>query len=436
MFLLMVPEIGENHVTLLRTSLTVCLAPIIVWGFACTNGESPTGTKEGIKTGATAASAYQPVAKFLDGELLRFGKMFPNFGGLWVDGDDTVVISVTSEINVPEISVAARGLVSSTGRFDNTTVRVEPADYSFASLFEWKSQLVPNIDLESLVFVDIDEKQNNLFIAVLNSQAVADVRRTAADLKVPTDAVVVEVQEPFRRMDLLKDHVRPIAGGLGMLGTLQEGSTIHTRTCSLGFMAKRSGLWGLVTNSHCTVTQGGVEETDFWQNTNDDPAKHIAVESADPYYIGLPGCPEGSFCRWSDSAFAKLWSVWYDPGKLKRTSALGSTTIVGTWTIVGEASYPFVDETVNKVGFATGWTQGQVTRTCVDDFASDSKGHLCQDIASAGVNPGDSGSPVFRVVDGNNVILYGVVWAGGSNAMVFSAMGNIEQELGNLETAF
>lgn len=286
------------------------------------------------------------------------------------------------------------------------------------------------------MFVDIDEKHNHVFIAVPKIQAVADIRRIAADLGIPSNALVVEVRDPFQQLDLLGDYVRPVAGGLGILGTLKEGSTTHIRNCSLGFLAKRSGVWGLVTNSHCTVTQGGVEDTDFWQNDNADPAKHIAVEWADPHYIGFPGCLEGSFCRWSDSAFAKLWSVWHDPGKLKRTSGLGSTTIVGTWTIVGEASYPFMDEIVNKVGFTTGWTQGEVTRTCVDDFASGPNGHMCQDIASASVSEGDSGSPVFKIVNGNEVVLYGIVWAGGVNGMVFSAMGNIEQELGNLETSF
>ena len=56
----------------------------------------------------------------------------------------------------------------------------------------------------------------------------------------------------------------------------------------------------------------------------------------------------------------------------------------------------------------------------------------------AGVRGGDSGSGVFERLGGNRIALVGVLWGGGdldgAPVFVFSAMENIEQELGPLTT--
>jgi hypothetical protein len=53
---------------------------------------------------------------------------------------------------------------------------------------------------------------------------------------------------------------------------------------------------------------------------------------------------------------------------------------------------------------------------------------------------GDSGAPVFERLGGNAVALTGMLWGGGTDEVgqsvfVFSAMENIEFELGQLQTA-
>jgi hypothetical protein len=51
------------------------------------------------------------------------------------------------------------------------------------------------------------------------------------------------------------------------------------------------------------------------------------------------------------------------------------------------------------------------------------------------VGGGDSGSPVFGQPSGSNVALLGILWGGsGSTLYVYSPIGNIEQELGALQT--
>jgi hypothetical protein len=86
------------------------------------------------------------------------------------------------------------------------------------------------------------------------------------------------------------------------------------------------------------------------------------------------------------------------------------------------------------------WTQGTVTRTCVNTGVSGSNiVLLCQDFVENTVQivaGGDSGSPVFRVSGSNNATLLGNLWGGNSSGtlFVYSPIANIERELGALTT--
>jgi hypothetical protein len=108
--------------------------------------------------------------------------------------------------------------------------------------------------------------------------------------------------------------------------------------------------------------------------------------------------------------------------------------------VIGAQGAATVGQTGNKVGGATGWTQGIVTRTCVNTGVSASNiVLLCQDFVENTVqivNSGDSGSPVFRINAGDSVTLLGNLWGGNSSGtlFVYSPIANIERELGALTT--
>jgi hypothetical protein len=83
-----------------------------------------------------------------------------------------------------------------------------------------------------------------------------------------------------------------------------------------------------------------------------------------------------------------------------------------------------------------------VVATCVDVPETDTDiVEICQDFVEAGARPGDSGASVFERVSStsSNVLLAGTLWGGGTldngaPVFVFSAMENIEFELGPLST--
>ena len=138
----------------------------------------------------------------------------------------------------------------------------------------------------------------------------------------------------------------------------------------------------------------------------------------------------------------RLQSYHFTLGAIAKTTGFnnGSLNIAGQFTITGDG-VAAVGDAANKVGRTTGWTQGTVTRTCVDTGVSGSnivllcQGFVENDKAQI-VGGGDSGSPVFRIDGGDNVTLLGNLWGGNSSntLFVYSPIANIESELGTLKT--
>jgi hypothetical protein len=319
-------------------------------------------------------------------------------------------------------------------------LQVRRADYDWASLERWQGRASEQaLAMRGAVWVDADEARNRVTIGVERGMPAAQVRSAVARLGVPSAAVVVEEAEPVRLAATLRDRVRPVVGAL-QINFDPDPGTPGSFLCTLGFNATRNGQRSFITNSHCTNIQGGNQSTPYWQPTQGVSPTQIATEVADPAYTtGGVGCPSGRRCRRSDAARARYASGTASTlGRIARTSGAnnGSITITGNFTITAEGS-AIAGQQVHKIGRTTGWTRGAVIGTCVNTNLSGSDiTQLCQTWVSAGVDAGDSGSPVFRRQGtGSNVTLVGILWGGsGTTIYVFSPISNIETELGALAT--
>lgn len=286
--------------------------------------------------------------------------------------------------------------------------------------------------------LDIDDAANRLVIEVNRDpgtygfDVMSERVKTLMDaLDVPPAAVSVNPASPVRLESSVRDLHRPILGGLQI-----ENEDLWA--CTLGFIAERAGVFGFVTNSHCTVTQGGVEDTRFGQPVAETV---VGQETVDPRYWTGPGCPSTRRCRYSDAAFAEIVNLTnFDMGNIAQPERvfLDPTAWDGTSTYVIQSdSDSAVGELVNKVGHSTGDTDGVVEDMCVDYNASNPDGSdtgitmLCQADAEYGSSGGDSGGPVFHVTSGDKVLLRGIHWGSGG---VFSNISRVEDELGTLET--
>ena len=400
-----------------HTALFVSLVAGTVLFSACSDTTQPS-------TPAQESVGLEPVQEPDDPVALVRG--IPGFGGFFFDREGVPTVYLRDEAARAQVE-RALGPWLATQDIRPAALRVRRADYDWASLERWQGGATgATLSMRGTVWVDADEARNRVTIGVERGTPAAQVRAAVARLGVPSSAVVIEEVEPVRFAATLQDRGRPVVGGLQI--------NFPGFLCTLGFNALRSGQRSFITNSHCTNVQGGNDGTPYWQPLQStDPVK-VATEVADPNYTSGGTCPAGRRCRRSDSAKASYANgIAATLGGIAQTARIGrSLTITGQWTVTGE-SVATVGQVVNKVGRTTGWSQGQVTNTCVDTNVSGSDiTQLCQNFVSATVGSGDSGSPTFAISSGNNVTLVGILWGGsGSSSFVYSPMANIHTDLGS-----
>ena len=390
----------------------------------------------GVMPAAQSRSPGMPVVSAqkvtLDEAFGQVAMRVPAFGGMYVQ-DDTLRVYLTD----PSDKAAAVQAIQATfgaGRTPAGGVQVLPAMYGFPQLSAWHDRMGALFNLRGVILTDIDETSNRLKVGVDSAATASEVEMNLARLGIPRTAVNIVEMQPFAVAESLRDQIRPIEGGTQI--------AFSVFLCTLGFNGVRSGVEGFVVNSHCTDVQGGVTGTEHYQPTVAD-GNLIGTEIADPLYTP-DKCPLlllGHVCRYSDSAYDERDpGVTADQGFIAQPDGVdtGSLTIAGQFRIVSEGAST-VGDVVNKVGRTTGWTQGQVTDTCADVLVLGSLiVQRCQDIVSAGVGAGDSGSPVFAITSGDDVELRGILWGGtlDGTQFVYSPIANIERadELGPIAT--
>lgn len=285
-------------------------------------------------------------------------------------------------------------------------------------------------EVAGVVFTDADETTGRLVVGVMDRGVDGLIRARLPQLGVAGQFVDIVETDPIFAVTTLRDKQRPVIAGVQI--------RFSQYVCSLGYPALRDGVLGFVTASHCSDTQGAVDETSYYQPLNQVADEFIGTEIADPAYVrNINGCPRGRKCRYSDANFSQGSPIAFAVGRIAKTTGAnnGSLEIAGEFTISGEATAT-VGTTANKVGRTTGWTQGTVTRTCTDTGVSGTNiVLLCQDFVESSIQlvaGGDSGSPTFRIENRDSVTLLGNLWGGNSSGtlFVYSRVGNVRQELG------
>lgn len=374
---------------------------------------------------ASPAAAQGPVVT-IDDRLAELAERIEGFGGLYVDEDGRL------NVFLENFNQAAPF------RAIDPDVRLHPAQFDFAELQEWRLNARSTVlGRDAAIFVDVDETRNRVRIGIDRSagpKAVAGLVRTLEAEGVPSDAIMIEPADPIFPVATLQDRIRPVPGGMQI--------RFSNFLCTLGFNAFRGGVSGFVTNSHCTDRQGRDSGTEYFQPLDQVANQFIGTEQADPrYFRNRNGCPRGSQCRFSDSAWAS-----YDSASLSAGDEIARPDGTNNGSLTIDPNTPrfpisakdaggnqLVGTVVNKVGRTTGWTQGQVSGSCVDTGVSGSNiVLLCQDFVDAGVGSGDSGSNVFRENGDGTATLVGILWGGNQagTLFVYSPYSAVKSELG------
>jgi hypothetical protein len=404
-------------------------------------------------TGPSGRARERSQARFLRGvdrEFAEIARTVPGFGGLSRASDGSAVLLLTD----PSQAAAAKQAVAARSRrlrgIDLSRVQVRGAKFDYVRLTDWRARLREELDVPGLVYLDIDESNNQLRVGVRAGTSHAVVESAITNLDVPADAVTIADAEPVRFSGTLRDRMRATVSGLQIAFTTPDIPAGSFFICTLGFNARQatSSNTYLVSASHCSGTQGGVQHTQMFQPTP-GPDNLVAVEHLDPDLF-VDGCYPHRRCRFSDAALSRyLPGVDANVGLLARPTFRGLTAgplviddVNPLLTVIDKQPFSVMGQTLDKLGRTTGWTVGTVAATCVDVFVTDTDVTLlCQDAMLSGVGGGDSGSPIFesQVPFTSDVTLYGILWGSANTSfgplVFFSPLENIESELGELMVA-
>lgn len=406
-----------------HAAVLTLIAPI--FAAACDDTMPPTGP--GASTPREAASPAAPgqqKARGLEARFAEIERQVPGFGGYFYDADGALTAYVTDPRNEGQARAALAQLQREGKEKAGAPVKVRQGRYAFGELSRWNEKLNGVFAERGVVYTDLDEASNRLRVGVESLGLEKAVRQRAERAGIPAEALEVSQAEPVKPLQTLQSLVRPVQGGLQI--TWYRGASLYV--CTLGYVVDNTSY---ITNSHCSATQGAVDGTVAYQNL---PNASIGSEVADPAYWAGGSCPAGWVCRWSDSSkgnfFGGVPFTWHG---VANTTGIGSITIAGGYTVVAEQAFPTLGQTLTTVGRTSGKRVGNVIQTCANiQQAGTPIVLLCQDVVGASSAGGDSGSPVFIDLGGGNATAAGILWGGGTGNYVFSAVANIEADLGPL----
>ncbi len=400
---------------------------------------------------AASATPMQSASDMVEPHFDAMADAIDGFAGMYYERGELIVRVAGSADHsnvVPAIEGYQGGVYLSRadggpGRRD---VRIEPADFTFRQLHEWRQRALAAFNLPGVRSLDLDERLNRVEIGVSSLDISGSVEEVVAKLGVPSEAVVITVKPAITSIQTVQDRVRPIRGGLKIENDVST-------PCSLGFNALSDQIIdtgeGFVTASHCTEQLARRNDGIFYQKA-DNGTDRVGSEALDPNPFTGGSCPAGKECRRSDAAFVLYDdSVTWTLGKLIRTTnwsrTQGGLTITSPDLNIGgdaRSTPPLLDQELHKVGQKTGTTFGPVDETCVDKPHPDDSNLLilCSYSVWAGVKDGDSGAAVFEVQSGSDVILHGIVWAReveslggeGDESFWFSPYSQVYADLGPL----
>ena len=306
--------------------------------------------------------------------------------------------------------------------FSGTTVAT--ADYTVGQLKGWFDTVAADFH-ELMTGVDLDEGGNRITVMVADLDADQDtVAEYVAGLGVPAEAVVVRedrlllpdpAPEPQVGIGLhtglpqgLQTGLDPFVGGGEIYSW--DGSAGDSRT--LGFpiaFINAEGRYeqGFITAGHCD---------------RGDPFFGYGYAGHAIYVAYLGDTQRSAYSSGVDALYAKKTGTLPPLGVgliarvRQETHRAGNASRYELLLDADDPHFqitstrsPFLGETVHKIGRTSGWTSGSVTVTCQVFIDNDTGQRFdCAADAAMGIEPGDSGAPVFAIESDGTVALVGL----------------------------
>jgi len=365
-------------------------------------------------------------SKSLDDHFEEVNDLVPEFGGMYLSGKTLKVVLTDPS---PLIFQRAQKLIARMfgSRVKADAVEAVPGQFDFVTLHRTRKRARALFKVHAITSLDTSEARNRVVIGVEDLDLVPDLQIKLGKMGLDLSQVEFKQRKRFKAYIDLTQRLRPMRSGIQIATPIDSQSE---SVCTLGFVARRNGALGFVTNSHCTRSPG-LTGAVFFQPSSGSMANRIGREAFD-----LPLTDDS---RWSDSAFVALDAeIEVRRGVIRRDPI--SPPYTPYYLVNSTMAFPLGGEMLYKFGRTTGETGGEVSDTCCDADV-DTEGLpgfpsimtlYCQDFVDAESDDGDSGSPVFARGLYHEASLHGILWGGSDGEFGFSPLGNIGQELGSL----
>ena len=249
---------------------------MLVFLTACSSSPSK------IETAATATAESSPetyiTPKSIDEKFLNIEKSVPGFAGFYYVGKDiivniagtklattdknTVISAIADEFGEevfnmnfePKVSgLVTQGEVEPTGEDTASRVELEATTYTFSQLNTFHNKVGEFMSEAGVVFTDASENANVVTVGLSDMHLVGKFEQRLKDLEIPSGAVVFEKTAPAVMEQTVRDVVSPTVGGIQI--------SFPGYVCTLGYNVQVGFTRYFITNSHCSLTQGGIEGT-------------------------------------------------------------------------------------------------------------------------------------------------------------------------------
>jgi hypothetical protein len=428
----------------IRASLAGTVVLTVIGFAACADSEPGPLAPDTPNRSATTEDAS--ASQTLDDRWLALADSVPGFAGFHYDRSGQLVVKLA--VDGARLATAASMLLHDFGirQFvGEAGWRSEAVQYSFRELHEARAAIYEVlVDEAGVEWFDIDEVVNRVVVGVSTTAGLGAARSVSEAGPHSSRILFLTTGRDAQHQDL-QDKVRPVVGGTRI--ELNNGDPSgEYEICTLGYNVIRNGSRGILTASHCTL--------DNFRHDNPTVYAYQSDRWFDNDLVASDDVDPNLFFRFSDAAFIYNDNneiTWYTWGVAQPLySAVNESGPLDIWSqdsrfeVTERASdnYQFVGQTAEKVGQRTGWTRGEVDRTCVHHGTL-----LCQWHADLYSKPGDSGSPVGKTglpaydslhlfVGDREWKAFGILWGGpDGNYQVtyYSTLDQIEFDLGSLD---
>jgi hypothetical protein len=446
--------IGSRSLMLLTTSVVIVLA-------ACEWQPVSIHSPRFARSGPPLTDAARRVGS---GHLAQ---LVPSFAGAVVDppGGRTLVVYLTDMTAAAAAKSVIEGELHRRGRPELSAV-FHQATYTYNQLEAWRDSLMLG-PRAGVIRGEIDERNNVVRIGVGREAARTTVLQAAARLNIPQAAINLFAAQPAVPLTTLHSTQRPMKAGILIETEFDEVNggqeQEYAPSCTYGPTVLMGSTSYFVTNGHCVTsygygydTYGGKIGAAVWQRDtiSKNPTNYVGSVVYNP---PLTSCTIGGkqyVCRYSDAALVQL----LDSGSSADTTTQrgyiaqpvsrailpadsGSDSLQTTSIqLSGLMQDVFMGDTIEKVGFHTGWTVGVVLNTDVIQCDTTYYTHIAecrlQNVeVNAGGGPGDSGSPTFWKTSTGVYELAGILWGGNpgpasvKDTFYYSLWQNVNAEL-------